>query len=768
MKTITFKMPLFAFIFLFNLCGITAQEITGNWKGNLNIQGNEIPLAFDITKENGDYKATMDSPAQNAFGIELDEVTLVEDSITLALNTYGIRYKAKVNGETINGTFHQSGQKFDLTLNKSEKTVPGDPSLPSSQEELAKLAQYDKGNYKYDVEDYFARPKARTFKFSPNGKYLSYREKDENAKNHIYVKNLETGEAKRAIEEKEELIRGYAWANNERLLYVMDKGGNENYHLFAADIDGSNTKELTPYEGVRVELLNELKEDKDHVIVSMNKNNPQIFEPYKVNINTGELEQLYENDDPQNPIVGYMFDKDGELRGFGRLKDGVSISMYYKKDGEFQKIEEFKWNDTFNPQLNYSEEKPHEAYVISNLNSDKAEVYRYDLKEGKVIEKLFSNKEYDISNISMSRNRDYELDYYSFEGEKQKIVPVSDYYKNLHQKITNKFPDVNYSIADHTDDESKYLIFLQSDKIYGEYWSYNAETEEFELLYNLMPHLNPEDMAEMRPITFKSRDGLTLHGYITLPKEAIEGKKVPVIVNPHGGPQGIRDSWGFNPEAQLFASRGYATLQVNFRISGGYGKEFLKAGFKQVGRKTMDDVEDGLQYVIDEGWVDEDKAAIYGGSHGGYAVLRGLTKTPDLYACGVDYVGVSNIFTFMETIPAYWKPYEGILKEVWYDPDVPEENEIMKEVSPIFNIEKIKKPLLVVQGANDPRVNINESDQIVAALREKGIDVPYMVKYDEGHGFGKEENSLQLYETMMGFFAKHLKENQLEQEEFKD
>ena len=263
-------------------------------------------------------------------------------------------------------------------------------------------------------------------------------------------------------------------------------------------------------------------------------------------------------------------------------------------------------------------------------------------------------------------------------------------------------------------------------------------------------------MAEMRPISFMSRDGVKIHGYITLPKGS-KGKKVPVIVNPHGGPQGVRDSWGFNPEAQLFASRGYATLHVNFRISGGYGKEFFRSGFKQIGRKAMDDVEDGLQYVIDEGWVDGSKAAIYGGSHGGYAVLRGLTKTPDLYACGVDYVGVSNLFTFMETIPPYWAPYLPILKAVWYDPAVPEEKEIMEEVSPVFHIDKIKKPLFVVQGANDPRVNIDESDQIVEGLRERDLEVPYMVKYDEGHGFGKEENRMDLYEAMMGFFAMHLK-----------
>lgn len=260
-------------------------------------------------------------------------------------------------------------------------------------------------------------------------------------------------------------------------------------------------------------------------------------------------------------------------------------------------------------------------------------------------------------------------------------------------------------------------------------------------------------MAEMRPIRFTSRDGLTIYGYITLPKAALEGKKVPLVVNPHGGPQGIRDEWGFNPETQLFASRGYATLQVNFRISGGYGKEFLRAGFKQIGRKLMDDVEDGVKYVVEQGWVDPAKIAIYGGSHGGYATLMGLVKTPDLYCCGIDYVGVSNIFTFFSSFPEYWKPMVEMVKEIWYDLDKPEEAEIARSVSPIYQIAKIKKPLFVIQGANDPRVNINESDQIVTGLRAKGFDVPYMVKYNEGHGFYREENRLELYQCMLGFLA---------------
>ncbi|MDB4257470.1 prolyl oligopeptidase family serine peptidase, partial [Arcobacteraceae bacterium] len=210
-------------------------------------------------------------------------------------------------------------------------------------------------------------------------------------------------------------------------------------------------------------------------------------------------------------------------------------------------------------------------------------------------------------------------------------------------------------------------------------------------------------------------------------------------------------------EAQLFASRGYATLHVNFRISDGYGKKFMKAGLKQVGRKVMEDIEDGVSYVLKKGIIDKNKIAIYGASHGGYATLMGLAKTPDLYACGVDYVGVSNILTFMNAFPSTWKPYSKMMKNIWYDIDDKKEYEIAKTVSPVYIVDNIKKPLFVVQGAYDPRVNINESDQIVRKLRDKKFDVPYMVKYNEGHGFKREENKLEFYKAMMGFFAKHLK-----------
>src|SRR5699024_1256166 len=386
----------------------------------------------------------------------------------------------------------------------------------------------------------------------------------------------------------------------------------------------------------------------------------------------------------------------------------------------------------------------------------KARIILYDFESGKKQKEIFSNNEYDVSILGASRKRNWEIDYLGYEGEKVEIIPVSDTFKKVHNDLSTQFEGYEFMIADKTDEEDRYLIVVQSDKLYGRYYEYSPGKGKATLLYDLMPQLKEEDMAEMRPISFRSRDGLKLHGYITLPKKASKGEKIPLVVNPHGGPQGVRDSWGFNPESQLFASRGYATLQVNFRISGGYGKDFLRKGFGEVGRKVMDDVEDGVRYVIDQGWIDPNRVASYGASHGGYATLMGLVKTPDLYVCGVNYVGVSNIETLLASIPEYWKPYLEMLYEIWYDLRDAEEAAIAQEVSPLYQVEKIKKPLFVVQGANDPRVNIKESDQIVEALRGRGYDVPYMVKYNEGHGFGQEENRLEFYKAMMGFLSKYL------------
>ncbi len=639
-------------------------------------------------------------------------------------------------------------------------TKPGDVNLPSTTAELETLASNETGSFTYSVSDYFQKPNQSTFRFSPNGKYLSYREKDDAAKTHVYVKNTDTGETIRAIEEKEELIRGYFWANDDRLLYIKDQGGNENYQLFAVDLDGANEMALTPYEEVRVEFVEILEDQEDYIIILMNKENPQIFEPYKINITNGDLEKLYTNNDPANPIAGYDFDKDGRLRAFTQQQNGTEYVLKYQDEegGEFREIMRTNWKDNFSISgFDYNNDNPHAAYVRSNLESDTEEIILYDLKEGTTLKRVFRDEIYDAGGMSRSRKRNWEVDYFYYTGEKFTILPVSDTFKGLYNRFKEVFGDQQFYITSKTKEEDKYLLYVTSDKLYGKYYMYDKNKDEVTELFDLMPNLNPEDMAEMRPIKFKSRDGLDVYGYITIPNKAKMGEKVPVIVNPHGGPYGPRDEWGFNPETQLFASRGYATLQVNYRGSGGYGKSFWLAGSKQIGRKMLDDLEDAVAYIKQEDWVDGDKIAIYGASYGGLATLGSLVKTPDLYTCGIDYVGVSNLFTFFKSFPPYWKPYLAQVYEQWYDAESEEDQEIMKQVSPALNVDKITKPLFVVQGANDPRVKIDESDQIVKNLRDRGVDVPYMVKYDEGHGFGHEGNRIELYKSMMGFFAKHLK-----------
>jgi dipeptidyl aminopeptidase/acylaminoacyl peptidase len=638
--------------------------------------------------------------------------------------------------------------------------LPGNTDLPSTELELKTLAELEKGLFKYSVEDYFKKPEQSSFQFSPDGNYFSFRQRDENGKSHVYVKNTDTDKINLAIEEGEDLIRGYGWANNSRLIYLKDKGGDENYHIYAADIDGENSMDLTPFDGVKANFSNLLKDQRDFVIVDLNKNNPEIFEPYKLNIVTGELTQLYKNEDASNPISGYTFDKDGNLKGYTQQEGATNYSLYYRlgENEPFKKMLTTTWQDNFYiAGFDYASGNPHQAYVISNLESNTDELILYDFETNKEIKKVFSNPTFDVGGMSRSKLRNYEIDYYYFNGEKSTTIPVSDAYKKMHEKFQNQFGDKEFNISSVTDKEDKYLIYVTSDKLYGKYFTYDVNEDAFKEIMDLMPQLEEDNMAAMRSLKFKTRDGLTIYAYLTLPNTTLTGAKVPLIVNPHGGPYGPRDSWGFNPESQLFASRGYATLQINYRGSGGYGKEFYLAGNKQIGRKMLNDLEDGVAYVKTLGLIDDSKIAIYGASYGGLATLGSLVKTPDLYTCGVDYVGVSNLFTFFKSFPPYWKPYLGQVYEQWYDENSKEDQGIMKKVSPALNVDKMKKPLFVIQGANDPRVNIDESDQVVLNLRKRGFDVPYMVKYDEGHGFGKEHNKIELYKSMMGFFAKHLK-----------
>ena len=324
--------------------------------------------------------------------------------------------------------------------------------------------------------------------------------------------------------------------------------------------------------------------------------------------------------------------------------------------------------------------------------------------------------------------------------------------KELQKELEKRLTDVEVRISDFNKDETKVLVRTFTDKTRGKYFFYDRTTDEFLELADISPWLNEEHMSSMEPIEYTSRDGLTIHGYLTLPVGK-RAKDLSVVINPHGGPWS-RNHWGFNSEAQFLANRGYAVLQMNFRGSTGYGREFWESSFKEWGKAMQNDITDGVQWLIDDGIADPDRIAIYGGSYGGYATLAGVTFTPDLYACGVDYVGPSNIFTLLESFPPYWELYREMFFEMVGDPV--DDKEMLEAVSPLFHVDNIKVPLLVAQGANDPRVKQAEADQIVAALEEKGIEYEYLLKEDEGHGFRNEENRFDFYRTMEKFLEKHI------------
>ncbi|MCB0553210.1 MAG: S9 family peptidase [Phaeodactylibacter sp.] len=632
------------------------------------------------------------------------------------------------------------------------KQLPGDPSLPSSAEALKSLVQLGNGSSKYTVEDFFRNPDKTAFQLSPNGEYLAYMGPYERRRN-IFVQKLGEAQSIRLTTETERDIAGYFWASDQRLVYVKDSGGDENFQLFAINRDGTNAKDLTPFEGVKIQLIDDLEDNDDELIIGMNKNNPMLFEPYRINIHTGEFLQLAPNDNPAEPITAWMTDHDGKLRLAIRTIDGVSHSLLYRptETDAFRTVITTNFKESLDP-LFFEFDNGSVIFASTNIGRDRSEIVRFDLDKGaEAGEVIFAHPEVDAGSLIYSRKRKVVTGAV-YTTWKREIRFFDEERKQLQEYLEKALPGQEVVVTSTNKAEDKYLARTYSDRSMGAYYYYDTTTGQLEKIVEVSPWLDEADMSPMKPIQYTSRDGLTIHGYLTLPKGS-DSHRLPVVVNPHGGPW-VRDSWGYNPEVQLLASHGYAVLQVNYRGSTGYGRAFWQKGFKQWGRAMQDDITDGVRWLVAEGIADPARIAIYGASYGGYATLAGITFTPELYACAIDYVGVSNLFTFMETIPPYWKPYLEMLYEMVGHPQ--QDEELLRASSPVFHIDKIQAPLFVVQGANDPRVNIDESDQIVRSLRSRGIDVPYLVKYNEGHGFANEENRFEFYKAMLGFLEKHL------------
>jgi len=602
---------------------------------------------------------------------------------------------------------------------------------------------------KIPLESFFKNPEKSGYSLSPAGDWIAYLAPFENRKN-IFVQKLGDSQATRITNQKDRDLSGFFWKNDERLLYVRDFGGDENFHLFSVKKDGTDEKDLTPFENVRVEIIDELEDEPDFVLVGLNKRNPQIFDPYRLNINTGELTLQAEN---QGNITSWITDHKGEIRA-AIATDGVNNSILYRTTNKdaFKTVLTTNFKESVAP-LYFDFDNKSTVFALSNLNRDKSAIVKLDLATGKETEVIFEHPEVDASYMSYSRVRKVPTTI-SFVTWKKEFKFVDKQVEQLYQRLSRDLGKYEIVISSTNKAENKFIVRTYSDRSLGSFYMYDQTTDKLEKLSEVSPWLKEEELCEMKPIEYKSRDGMTIKGYLTLPK-GVEAKNLPVVVNPHGGPW-ARDVWTFNPEVQFLANRGYAVLQMNFRGSTGYGRKFWQSSFQQWGLTMQDDISDGVEWLIQQGIADKKRVAIYGGSYGGYATLAGVTFSPDLYACAVDYVGVSNLFTFLESIPDYWKPYQEMLHEMVGNPANPQDSARMRATSPVFHVDKIKAPLFIAQGANDPRVKQAESDQIVAALRQRNVQVEYLLKTNEGHGFYNQENKFEFYTKMEAFLNQHL------------
>ena len=597
------------------------------------------------------------------------------------------------------------------------------------------------------LEDFFKNPEKSSYQISPNGSFYSYMAPYKNRMN-IFIQKIGDSSATQLTFEEKRDISGYFWPNNEQLVFLKDDAGDENFHLFGVDIDGSNPISFTDFDGVRAQIIDDLPDQKDFIIIGLNKRNKQVFDPYRLNLKSGKISILAEN--PGN-IQGWMFDHEGKLRIATAIVDGVNTSLLYRdsEQEEFKTIVTTNFKEGFSPQFFTFDNK--NIIGTSNLGRDKSVVIELDPSTGREVKELYGNEDYDVGGVAYSRKRKVitAAYYNSWKSERHFFDQQS---KALFEKVQNHLPGYEISVSGMSDDENIFIIRTYSDKSLGAYFIYNAKEDNLDKIVEVSPWIDENEMSNQLPISYNSRDGLKINGYLTLPKgyDMENAKDLPVVINPHGGPW-ARDEWGFNPEIQFLANRGYAVLQMNFRGSVGYGRKFWEASFKKWGREMQDDITDGTQWLIDQGIADKKRIAIYGGSYGGYATLMGLVKEPQLYAAGVDYVGVSNMFTFMKTIPPYWEPMLEMMYEMVGD--VEKDSAMLREVSPVFHVDKIKAPLFIAQGANDPRVNVDESDQMVKAMKEKGIEVEYLVKDNEGHGFRNEENKFDFYRAMEKFLS---------------
>jgi len=594
----------------------------------------------------------------------------------------------------------------------------------------------------------FGNPDKANPQISPDGKKIAYLAPVNDVLN-VWVGNVGGDNYQPVTKDTDRGIRFYFWAaDNRHIMYIQDVGGNENWRLYATTLETKETRDLTPFENVQVQLIDRDKHFPNELLIGMNKENPQVHDVYHLDLQSGELSLVAKN--PGN-IMDWVADAHFKVRGaVTALPDG-GTELLIRQDESTQWRTLLSWDadDSLTSGPVGFTLDGQSIYLQDSRNVNAGRLVKLHLASGE-LSVIAEDPHYDVGRV-ITHPDTYEVQAVAFFKDRIEWKVLDESIQTDFNRLRDIHPG-DFSITNRDDADTTWIIAFTVDNGPVQFYAYDRKQQKATFLFDNQPALNKYTLATMEPISFTARDGLIVHGYLTLPVGE-QKTNLPMVLDVHGGPWG-RDTWGYNPEAQWFANRGYACLQVNFRGSTGYGKDFLNAGDKEWGRNMHNDLVDAVNWAIQQGVANPKRVAIYGGSYGGYAALVGATFTPDLFCCAVDIVGPSNLNTLIRTIPPYWSTFLATFHKRVGNPDT--EEEFLQSRSPLFKVDQIKIPMLIAQGANDPRVKQAESEQIVEAMKRKGIDYEYVLFPDEGHGFAKPENRLKFYAAAEKFLAKHL------------
>jgi dipeptidyl aminopeptidase/acylaminoacyl peptidase len=592
----------------------------------------------------------------------------------------------------------------------------------------------------------FGNPERSNPEVSPDGKYLTYLAPDKKNVLQLWMRTIGKDDDRPLTADKRRGIHSYFWTFAGQVVYLEDNNGDENFHLISVDIATNIIRDLTPFQGVRAQGLDLDPSFPRQALVGLNLKNKSRFDIYRINLETGAV--VLDTPNPGN-FVAWTPDEEFQVRAATAASPQGGFDLLYRATTKspWEKLRHWSPEEEGAPIIFSRGGKT--LYLMGNHDANTTRLLALDLatrKETVVAE----DPNFDVANW-MAHPLRRTIQSVSFNKDKlvRKVLDhgVAEDFECLDKRLGGNCRMVSRDLADKL-----WVIGCTSDDRPTRYYLYDRNTKQETFLFSSQPKLEKVKLSSMKPISYRARDGLTIHGYLTLPV-GTPARDLPAILLVHGGPW-ARDSWGFSPMTQWLANRGYAVLQVNYRGSAGYGKKFLNAGNREWGRKMHFDLIDGVNWLVKQGIADPKKIAIMGGSYGGYATLAGLAFTPDVFAAGVDIVGPSNLITLLNTIPAYWAPVRALFdKRVG---NALKDQDFLKARSPLFAVDRMKAPLLIGQGANDPRVKQAESDQIVAALRQAGKDVQYIIYTDEGHGFIRPENRLHFFAHAEAFLARHL------------